>query len=144
MIRYIAFAATIALGATAVYAQNAAGIGARKDAFKAIGGATGTMSKMVKGEAPFDTAAAQGALKTIEAKSIELKGMFGDDTKTGETKVLPVAFEKKADLMARFDKMSADAKAAQAAVKDLDSLKGELPKIGANCGGCHKEYRQPQ
>ncbi len=144
MIRIIAAAVTIALGATAVYAQNAAGITARKDALKALGGATGTMSKMAKGEAPFDNAVAQGALKTIETKSIELKALFGDDTKTGETKVLPVAFEKKADVMARFDKLSADAKAAQASVKDLDSLKGELGKIGANCGGCHKEYRAPQ
>ena len=144
MLRYVAVAAAIAIGATAVYAQNAAGITARKDALKAMGGATGTMAKMAKGEAPFDNAAAQGALKTIETKALELKGLFGDDTKTGETKALPVAFEKKADVMARFDKLSADAKAAQAAVKDLDSLKGELGKVGANCGGCHKEYRQPQ
>jgi cytochrome c556 len=141
MRRLTAVAALLAVGATAVYAQNAAGIAARKAAFKEIGGAAGAVSKFIKGEAAFDAAAVQASLKTIETKSLELKGLFGDDTKAGETKVLAVAFEKKADLLARFDKMAADAKAAAAAIKDDASLKAEFPKVGANCGGCHKEYR---
>lgn len=144
MIRYVAAAAALALCATAVCAQNMASIDARKAAMKAIGGAMGTVSKMAKGETPYDNAAAQAALKTFETKATESKGLYGDDAKTGDTKALPAAFEKRADLLARFDKLAADAKAAQAAVKDLDSLKGELGKIGANCGGCHKEYRAPQ
>jgi cytochrome c556 len=145
MLRIFAVVAALAVGATAVVAQNAAGVAARKETFKAMGGAMGAPGKMLKGEAPFDLAAVQASLKTLEAKSIEVKGQFGDDTKTGgETKVLPVAFEKKADLMARFDKLAADAKAAQAAIKDEASFKAEWGKIGANCGGCHKEYRQPQ
>ena len=144
MLRYVAVAAAIAIGASAVYAQNAAGITARKDAMKAIGGAMGAPGKMLKGEAPFDLAAVQASLKTIEAKAGDSKGLYGDDTKTGETNTLPVAFEKKADLMARFDKLAADAKAAQAAIKDEASFKAEWGKIGANCGGCHKEYRKPQ
>jgi cytochrome c556 len=144
MRRIAAVAAACAVFATAAYAQNAAGIAARKAALKEIGGATGSLSKIVKGEAPFDNAAVQSALKTIETKSIDLKGLFGDDTKTGETNTLPVAFEKKADLLARFDKMAADAKAVAAAVKDEATLKAEFGKVGANCGGCHKEYRKPQ
>jgi cytochrome c556 len=141
MRRMIAVAALLAVGATAVYAQNAAGIAARKAAFKEIGGATGAVSKIIKGESPFDAAVVATSLKTIETKSIELKGLFGDDTKVGETKALPVAFEKKADVLARFDKMASDAKAAAAAIKDDATLKAEFPKVGANCGGCHKEYR---
>jgi cytochrome c556 len=144
MLRFVAVVAAVAVGATAVYAQNAAGIAARKDAFKAMGGAMGAPGKILKGEAPFDLAAVQASLKTLETKAGELKGLFGDDTKTGETNVLPVAFEKKADLLARFDKLAADAKAAQAAIKDEASFKAEWGKIGANCGGCHKEYRKPQ
>jgi cytochrome c556 len=144
MLRILAVAAAIAVSASAVYAQNAAGITARKETFKAVGGAMGAPGKMLKGEAPFDLAAVQTSLKTIETKAGELKGLFGDDTKTGATDALPVAFEKKADLMARFDKMAADAKAGQAAIKDEASFKAEWGKIGANCGGCHKEYRKPQ
>lgn len=144
MLRIVAVAAALAIGATAVVAQNAAGIAARKETFKAMGGAMGAPAKMLKGEEKFDLAAVQASLKTLETKAAEAKGRFGADTKTGETKILPVAFEKTADIMARLDKLVADAKAAQAAIKDEASFKAEWGKIGANCGGCHKEYRQPQ
>jgi cytochrome c556 len=144
MLRIVAVAAALAVGATAVYAQNVAGIEARQAALKAMGGAMGGPGKMLKGEIPFDGAVVQASLKTLEAKATELKGMFGDDTKTGKTDTLPIAFEKKADVLARFDKLAADAKLAQASIKDLDSLKAEWGKIGASCGGCHKDYRKPQ
>ena len=39
--------------------------------------------------------------------------------------------------------MGADAKAAHGAIKDEASFKAEWPKVVANCGGCHKEYRKP-
>lgn len=144
MLRFVAVALTVAVGATAVYAQNAATIDARKATMKATGGAMGAPTKMMKGEAPFDLAAVQASLKTIEENAVKSKTLFGDDTKTGDTATLPVAFEKKADVMARLDKMAADAKAAAGAIKDEASFKTEWPKVGANCGGCHKEYRKPQ
>ena len=54
------------------------------------------------------------------------------------------SLRKKADLLARFDKMGADAKAAGATIKDEASFKAEWPKVASNCGGCHKEYRKPK
>jgi cytochrome c556 len=143
MLRIVAVLAALAVGATAVWAQNAAGIAARKDAMKAFGGAFKDPGAMAKGEAPFDQGKVQASLKTIQETAAKAKGLFGDDTKTGETDTLPVAFEKKADLLARFDKLAADAKAAAGAIKDEATFKAEWPKIGANCGGCHKEYRKP-
>lgn len=143
MLRIVAAVAALAVGATLVHAQSAA-IGQRKDAFKAMGGAMKAPVGMIKGEAAFNLDAVQASLKTIEAKAGELKSLFPDDSKTGDTGALPVAFEKKADLIARFDKLAADAKAAQSAIKDEATFKAEFGKIGANCGGCHKEYRKPQ
>lgn len=144
MLRILAVVSLVALGATAVMAQNAAGIAARKDAMKAMGGAMKEPGAITKGEAPFDLAKVQASLKAIEDAATRSKGLYGDDTKTGETDALPAAFENKADLMARFDKIAADAKAAQAVVKDEATFKTEWPKIGANCGGCHKAYRKPK
>lgn len=144
MLRILAVASVLALGATAVMAQNAAGIKARQDSMKAMGGAMKDPGAMAKGEAAFDLAKVQASLKTIEAEAIKSKALYGDDTKTGETDTLPAAFENKADLMAKFDKTAADAKAAQAAIKDEASFKAEWGKIGANCGSCHKAYRKPK
>ena len=144
MLRILAVASVLALGATAVMAQNAAGIKARQESMKAMGGAMKEPGGMAKGETAFDLAKVQASLKTIESQAIKSKDLYGDDTKTGETDALPAAFENKADLMAKFDKIAADAKAAQAAIKDEASFKAEWGKIGANCGGCHKAYRKPK
>ncbi len=143
MLRILAVASLVALGTTAVLAQNADGIAARKAVLKTFGAATKDPGAMNKGEAPFDAAKVQASLKTFEDGAGKLKGMFGDDTKTGETATLPAAFENKADLMAKFDKLAADAKAASAAIKDEASFKSEWPKVVSNCGGCHKAYRKP-
>ena len=144
MLRVLAAVTALAIGATVVLAQNAAGIAARKDAMKAFGGAAKGPGGMAKGDAPFELPKVQASLKTIQETAVKAKGLFGDDTKTGETDTLPVAFEKKADLMARFDKLGADAKAAEGAIKDEASFKAEWPKVVSNCGGCHKEYRKPK
>ena len=144
MLRVVAVVAALAVGATAVWAQNAAGIAARKEAMKAFGGAAKGPGGMNKGDAPFELPKVQASLKTIEETATKAKGLFGDDTKTGETDALPAAFEKKADLFARFDKTAADAKAAAGNIKDEATFKAEWPKVVSNCGGCHKEYRKPK
>lgn len=144
MLRILALASVIALGATAVLAQNAAGVTARKEAMKQYGGAVKEPGAMNKGEAPFDLAKVQASLKKIEELSVTSKTLFGDDTKTGETDTLPAAFENKADLFGMFDKTAAAAKAAAAAIKDEASFKAEWGKVVSNCGGCHKAYRKPK
>ena len=144
MLRVVAAVAALAIGATVVLAQNAAVIDQRKQAMKAFGGANKGPSGMVKGDVPFDLATVKTSLKTIQETAVKAKGLFPDDSKTGETDALPAAFEKKADLLARFDKIGADAKAAEGTIKDEASFKAEWPKLLSNCGGCHKEYRKPK
>jgi cytochrome c556 len=143
MLRVIAGLAALVVGATMVLAQNPAAIGARKDAMKALGGAAKDPGAMAKGDAPFDLAKVQASLKTIGEVAAKGKTAFPDDSKDGDTAALPVAFTDKADLFAKFDKMGADAKAAQAAIKDEATFKTEWPKVTASCGGCHKVYRKP-
>ena len=143
MIRILAAIAALAVGATLVHAQNAGAITERKTALKAMGGAMKEPGGMMKGDIPFDLAKVQASLKVLEDQATKLRGLFPDDSKTGETDALPVAFEKKADVMARFEKLAADAKDAQGTMKDEASFKAGFGKIGGNCGGCHKEYRKP-
>jgi cytochrome c556 len=143
MLRAIVGLAALVLCATVVLAQNTAAITARKDAMKQLGGAAKDPGGMMKGEVPFDLAKVQASLKTIESVGAKGKTLFPDDSKGGDTAALPVAFTDKADLFAKFDKMAADARAAQASIKDEASFKTEMPKVFASCGGCHKVYRKP-
>jgi cytochrome c556 len=142
MIRLTAALAALAIGATAVYAQNAGAIKLRQDTMKSLGAAAKGPGTMAKGDAPFELAKVQASLKTIEEGATKAKDLFPDDSKSGETDALPIAFEKKADLLARLDKLATDTKAAQATITDAASFKTEWPKVVANCGGCHKEYRK--
>ena len=145
MIRTLSVAALLAVGATIAYAQATGGaaIEARKAAMKAVGGANKNLVAMVKGEAPFDAAKAAAAFKVMEENFAKAKALFPDDSKAGDTDALPAAFEKKADLMAKFDKAAADSKTAAAASKDEASFKDQHKQVASNCGGCHKEYRKP-
>ena len=139
----IAAAAILAVGTTAAFSQSAA-IGQRKEAMKAAGAAAKEGGAMMRGEAPFDLAKVQAALKTYADVAKKAASLFPDDSKTGgETTVLPVIWEKKKDFEASFAKWGADADAAAKVIKDEATFKAEWPKVMSNCGGCHKVYRVP-
>ena len=145
MMRFVAVAAAIAVGATVAYAQNLNVIKERKEGFKAMAAAAKEPGAMVKGEAKFELPKVQVALKAYQTHGAKLKTQFPADSKTGgDTEALPAIWEKMADFTGRFDKLSADAKAAEGTIKDEASFKTEWPKVMANCGGCHKEYRKPK
>lgn len=147
MIRYLSVAALLAVGATLAFAQAPTGgkaIEERKAAMKAIGGANKGLTEMAKGDAPFDAAKAAAGFKAMETNLLKAKALFPDDSKTGgDTQTLPSAWEKKADFMAKFDKAVADAKAAGAASTTEAAFKEQHKSMVSNCGGCHKDYRQP-
>jgi cytochrome c556 len=137
---FLALAALIA-GTGAVLAQAPDPITARKDAFKSWGAAAREPGQMLRGEAAFDLAKAQNLLKTLAEGAPKMAALFPESSKSGDTKALPVIWEKKADFDALFVKLANDATAAQAAIKDEASFKTELPKVLGNCGACHNTYR---
>jgi cytochrome c556 len=143
MIKHVVIAAAaVALGVTGVVAQGDP-IAARKDVMKGNGAQSRTLREMAEGKRPFDAAAAKKAFAAMAAGADKLGTLFPDNSKTGgDTKALPVIWEKKADFNAAIAKFAKDAKDAEAKVKDLDSLKAALGEVGKNCGGCHNAWRQ--
>ena len=59
----------------------------------------------------------------------------------GETKALPVIWSDKADLDARYAKLSQDTTAALATIKDQASFAAAMPAIFKYCGGFQEKYR---
>jgi cytochrome c556 len=99
-------------------------------------------SAMIKGETPFDLAKAKEIFATFAEDAAAMPTLFPDCSKTGDhTTVAPAIWEKPADFKAAQDKFSADVKAAQDSLKDLDSLKASFQAIGKDCGGCHQAFR---
>lgn len=115
----------------------------RQEMMKKVGGATGAMAKMVKGEADFDAAAALAALTAIS----EVAGSFGDyfpeGSETGmDTEAAPAIWTDRAGFDAKIAALKASADAAVAAAPaDLDGLKAVFGPLTQNCGACHETYR---
>ncbi len=131
----------IAIGVTAVVAQSDP-IATRKQIMKNVGAAAKTGGGMAKGEAPYDQAKALEIFATFADAGAKMPGLFPEDSKTGgDTAALPAIWQNMADFKGKFDKFAADAKAAQASVKDLDSFKSAFGGITKNCGACHETYR---
>lgn len=146
IMRYLlAPVAALILGATSVAAQNVDVVKERIDHFKEIGDAAKPIGAMFKGEAEFELATVQAALKLFQEKAAVLPDLFPDDSKTGaDTRALPAIWDDKADFNDRFKKLAESAKAAEPAITDADSFPGVWKEVSANCSGCHKKYRKPK
>jgi cytochrome c556 len=141
MFRTVLAVAAIAIGVTAVGAQSDP-IAARKAVMKEVGGQTKTGGGMAKGEVPYDHAKAQTIFATYIEAAAKMPTLFPETSKSGgDTAALPAVWDNMADFKGKFDKLGADAKAAQSSVKDLDSFKASFGGVTKNCGGCHETYR---
>ncbi len=142
MIRTVLAVAVVAVGVTAVAAQSSDPILVRQGLMKENGKQAKLGASMVKGEAPFDLAKAKAIFAAFEDAANKMPALFPENSKTGhDTTVSPKVWENMADVKARFKKFGEDAKAAQAATKDLDTFKANFQMVGKNCGGCHEMYR---
>lgn len=140
MRRITLLATFLAFGAGAVLAQSGV-IDQRKAAMKAMGGAAGSISKMMKGEEAFDLAKVKTGLETFAKSAKASVALYPADSKDGDTKALPAIWENKAKFDGIFAKLEADANAALAAIKDEASFKAEAGKVFASCGACHNDFR---
>jgi cytochrome c556 len=139
MVRSIFAVAILALGVSAVVAQDP--IAARKAVMKDNNAQFRVLREMVDGKRPFDLAAAKKVFAGFTANAEKLKGLFPESSMKGETRALPVIWQKKSEFEAAIAKFGNDAKAAEAATKDVQSLKAQLGAVGKNCGDCHNAWR---
>lgn len=141
-----AMALTLApLLAAPALAQNLDVIEKRQNHFEAMGKAVKQPTAAFKGQAEFDLAKVQEALRIMQEKAAVLPGLFPDDSKTGgDTEALPIIWAEKADLEARFKKLADAAKSAEGTITDEESFKAGWTDVVGNCGGCHKKFRKPK
>ena len=142
MIRSVFIVAGVALSLTVALAQQDP-IAARKALMKANGDEAKIGAAMMKGEAPFDLAAAKKIFAAWEDAAMKMPELFPDNSKTGgDTAARAEIWQNIPDVKERFAKLGADAKQAAATVTDLNSFKAAFGSIGKNdCGGCHEKYR---
>jgi cytochrome c556 len=144
MIRTVLAMSVLALGVTAVIAQGDP-IAARKALMKTNGEQNRVATDMLENKRPFDLDAAKKVFASFADAGEKMPALFPDTSKTGgDTNALPVIWEKKADVDAKFAKFATEAKAAGAATTNLDTFKAQITEVRKNCGGCHQPYRKRQ
>ncbi|WP_137932184.1 c-type cytochrome [Mesorhizobium comanense] len=116
----------------------------RQALMKERGKLVGGLSKVVKGEEPFDAAAVLTQLQALQANAEKfgVEALFPKGSDTGDTTAAPKIWEDMAGFKAAEDKYLADVKAAVAAAPaDVDALKAQIGVLGSDCGTCHQGYR---
>lgn len=147
----VASVAAIALGVSIAVAQQDV-IKERKTLMKANGDQAKIAADMIKGDKPFDIAAVHKVFAAFQDAAGKMPDLYPPDSKdeagspsADRFSPTPKVWEDMADFKRRFAKLAADAKAADASVKDLDTLKAAMGNLGKNdCGGCHQIYRVQQ
>jgi cytochrome c556 len=144
MIRTLLAAAAIAVGTTAVFAQQNV-IEIRQNLMKRNNDDAKVVSAMAKGETPFDATRVSAAYAEWADTAKKLPDLFPDDSKTGnKTRSSPKIWEDRAGFNAKiadFAKVVADS-GAQA--KTAEGLKASFPNVTKSCDGCHETYRTPR
>jgi Cytochrome c556 len=115
----------------------------RQEMMKKVGGAVGALSKVVKGETPYDSAAVLAQLQAISDTMATFADQFPAGSETGmDSEAAPAIWENPEDFRAKADKLKADADAAIAAAPaDAAALGALFGPIAQNCGACHQTYR---
>ena len=141
MIRSVIAATVILGGVTALLAQSDQ-ITDRQALMKSNAKNAKSVTQMVKGESPFDAAAAKAAFDTWHENAKKIPTLFtAPPPADAKSRALPKIWENKADFEA---KAAALAKAAsEGKTGTLDELKASFPNVQKACGDCHDNYRRP-
>ena len=130
-----------ALSAIPVLAQQNP-IVARQELMKKSDDDLKLLSKMTRGEAPYDAGKVTAAYAAMEESYKKVRTLFPDDSKTGDnTRAMPKVWENRADFDAKMAEMVKVAGEAKAKALNEASFKEIHPAVVKACDNCHADYR---
>jgi cytochrome c556 len=134
------------LGASIGANAQAPEIAARQDLMKANGAAMRVLVPMIRGEAPWNAAAAGQAVATVQSDAEKAKGLFPAGSLADNSRAMPSIWERKADFEAIFDRQRAIAAnlVRLASAGDEAGFKAGFPALAETCAAmCHGPFRKP-
>ena len=151
MVHLAALGAAVLVGLGAVAdAQTNIGdvIAKRQESMKANGAAMKTLTPIVRGDAPWDQAAATKAAMALADTGKALPQAFpqGSGPDAGKTAALPVIWQQWSDFQAKSKALADEGSklTTLAQANDQAGFKVQFANVGKACGGCHETYRQKQ
>jgi cytochrome c556 len=110
----------------------------------------GDITRMVRGQAPYDQAKVNAAFDQIVWSAKTFPSLFPDNAKPGaktsappedKYSASPKVWENKPDFEAKNKNLVEVVTSVRGNVKDLDSLKTAYDQVGKACDACHETYR---
>lgn len=109
---------------------------------KKIGGATGALGAIAKGDKPYDAEIVKASLTTIAETAKAFPDQFNPQSDKTDAEVNPKIWDNLDDFKAKAAKLSTDAETALAQLPaDKAGVGGTLKTLGGSCGACHQAYR---
>lgn len=145
MIRVLIALAAVAVAATAVVAQQE--VAAKQQALmKSMAkGQYGVLSRIAKGQSPYDQAAVDAALRQMEEDVGKIGTVFAENPKMtlpdAQYGPSPKVWENKADFDTKIPPVLAAIKGVKGKITDQASTKVAFDDINAKCNGCHETYQ---
>jgi cytochrome c556 len=145
MMRTALVVGALLLGTAAVMAQQDVAV-TQQNLMKSQGRSMyGVFGKVLKGEATYDQAAVDTALKDLEADVAKIPTVFTPNPKEDVVNANFGASQKiwqnKADFDAKVPPVSKAIADQKGKITDAASLKVSFDAIQAKCTGCHDDYR---
>ncbi|NLR95399.1 cytochrome c [Rhizobium sp. P38BS-XIX] len=109
---------------------------------KKIGGATGALGAIAKGDKPYDADIVKASLTTIAETAKAFPDQFNPQSDKSDAEVNPKIWDNLDDFKAKAAKLSTDAETALAQLPaDKAGVGATLKTLGSSCGACHQAYR---
>ncbi|NNU81210.1 cytochrome c [Halovulum dunhuangense] len=140
------FASLAAVGAASFAVAEAHDpVALREAKMTTVGQSTQIVGDMLRGNTPFDAAAANAALVAMRDAAQGFGELFPEGTElAGSNKdaAAPAIWENRADFDAEIAKFDAALEAAVAAEpQDMEALAAAFGPVGQGCRSCHQNYR---
>lgn len=137
---FVAVAAVVAAGAAVA---DAGAIKHRQAVMKAVGGHTGAIASVVKGEVPFKEDLEGHAHALVELAKISGK-VFPEGSDKGDTEAVPAIWEKPDAFKESYDAFvaAAETMAKAAETGDMGQIGAALGGLGKSCKACHDDFRK--
>ena len=143
MIRIVFVLLAIAVGLTSVVAQDDP-IATRQNLMKENNRHDRAVRGMVRGEIPFDVAAANAAFDQWSETAAQFGKLFPDNSKAGRnTRAKAAIWQNRSDFDAKLAAFSKAVAAGKQKSASLDGLKASYSAVNTTCNDCHELYRAP-
>jgi cytochrome c556 len=114
----------------------------RQALMKKNGDATKLVNAMLKGEKPYDAAAAAEAIKGIGGAMDEFITLFPEGSTSADSSAKPEIWKNKADFEGWAKQVKDDTpKTVTAAAGGAATLQPAFAEFAKSCRGCHDDYR---